>query len=82
VRRYDLQDLRHCSLLSLALVPLSLRLRELAPEIGDDLLRIGEGAVRRRAHLRTSSGRLPRADHMLMSAGRDRTFRVGGTPLA
>jgi len=41
-------------LLGQSLVPFSRALRELPLEIGYNLLRIGQRAVRRRAHLRTS----------------------------
>ena len=42
--------------------------RSLAPQIGNDLLEIGELAVRRRTHLRTSSGPTFRADHTAIGA--------------
>src|SRR6516165_2238075 len=42
--------------------------RSLAPQIGNDLLEIGELAVRRRTHLRTSSGPTFRADHTAIDA--------------
>ena len=42
--------------------------RSLAPQIGNDLLEIGERAVRRRTHLRTSSGPTFRADHTAIGA--------------
>jgi hypothetical protein len=45
--------------LGIALVQPALQFRVRALKIGDDLLRIGECAVRRRAHLRTSSDRPP-----------------------
>src|SRR6516162_8405124 len=42
--------------------------RSLAPQIGNDLLEIGELAVRRRTHLGTSSGPTFRADHTAIDA--------------
>jgi hypothetical protein len=54
----DAQDLGHRLFLSLIFVTLDSALGKLALEIGDDLCGIGQRAVRRRAHLRTSSGRV------------------------
>ena len=77
----DAQHLGSCGLLrqrlvalSGALVPLPLRLDKLVPQIGYELLRIVQRAVRRRAHLRTSSGRPP-AHHTVSGP-------TPGTPLA
>jgi hypothetical protein len=47
-------------------VPLGCALVELASKVGNDLLRIGQNAVRRKAHLRTSSGPSSLADHTVI----------------
>src|SRR5215831_8447912 len=64
----DLQDFSGRRLPLQRLGMFSLTLGKLTFEIGDPLLRIGERAVGRRAHLRTSSGPTFRADHTMIGS--------------
>jgi len=61
--------------LSLIFIALGFALGKLTFEIGDPLLGIGERAVGRRAHLRTSSRPTFRADHTMIDTGHRRLPR-------
>src|SRR6516165_1265958 len=65
----DAQHLGSCGLLLERLVTLGFALSKLTLQIGHELLGIGEHAVGRRAHLRTSSGPTFRADHTVIDTG-------------
>jgi len=62
--------------LGFARVTLGSALRKLTFEIGYPLLGTGERAVGRRAHLRTSSGPIFRADHTVIATG-DHMLSIG-----
>ena len=68
----DLQQLLHCSLPPQRFGKFSLALGKLAPQIGYQLLGVGQRAVVRRAHLWTSSGLTFRADYTVIGTGYQR----------